>query len=369
MSKKYKVIIACVVILLLLAAGGWYILKNFGNSEEGTEVYMQKVSMLTGDFGLISDRYSGVVESQQTIDFKRSGDREINEIYVKEGDVVTKGTALFKYDVSKAETDIANANLDIEGLNNDISVLQSSGGGIDAELQISQKQIEIRQIQEQINRWQLELNDAVVTSTIDGVIKSVSDGTQTDSMGNEKPIVVVMETGDFRVKGKISEQSISMITTGQPVIVRSRIDESQIWRGTISKIEAEPVAEQDKMMDMYEDMEGSGSSSYPFYITLESTEGLMLGQHVFIEMDFGQGEIKEGIWIDQGFVLENEDGTHYVWSENNGKLIKKDVEIGEFDEEMWTVEIVSGLSKDDLIAWPDETLEEGMDTINILEME
>ena len=46
--------------------------------------------------------------------------------------------------------------------------------------------------------------------------------------------------------------------------------------------------------------EGSGSSNYPFYVELESSEGLLMGQHVYMEMDYGQGEKREdGLWLDE----------------------------------------------------------------------
>ena len=34
-----------------------------------------------------------------------------------------------------------------------------------------------------------------------------------------------------------------------------------------------------------------------FYVNLDSSEGLMLGQHVYIEPDEGQDEKKSGIWL------------------------------------------------------------------------
>ena len=41
----------------------------------------------------------------------------------------------------------------------------------------------------------------------------------------------------------------------------------------------------------------TSSTSYPFYVELDSSDGLMLGQHVYIERDIGQDEQKDG---DQG---------------------------------------------------------------------
>lgn len=45
------------------------------------------------------------------------------------------------------------------------------------------------------------------------------------------------------------------------------------------------------------------SNSYPFYIELDSSEGLMLGQHVYVEADYGQSEEKAGIWLDESFTV------------------------------------------------------------------
>ena len=70
------------------------------------------------------------------------------------------------------------------------------------------------------------------------------------------------------------------------------------------------------------------SSSYPFYVTLDSADGLMLGQHVYIEPDFGQQEVKEGIWL-YGSYLVFEEETPYVWAADaDGRLKKCQVETG-----------------------------------------
>ena len=46
----------------------------------------------------------------------------------------------------------------------------------------------------------------------------------------------------------------------------------------------------------YSDSTGESGSTYTFYIELDSASGLILGQHVYIELDNGQDEVKEGVW-------------------------------------------------------------------------
>ena len=78
----------------------------------------------------------------------------------------------------------------------------------------------------------------------------------------------------------------------------------------------------------------------------------MLGQHLYVELDEGQMDEKEGIWLYSGYIVQDED-TPYVWADNGkGKLEKRTVELGKYDEGMDLYEITSGLELTDYIAWP-----------------
>ena len=116
------------------------------------------------------------------------------------------------------------------------------------------------------------------------------------------------------------------------------------------------------MMDSSGDPQTS-TSTYPFYVNLDSSDGLMLGQHVYIEMDEGQDTQKAGVWISEAYIVDVDTGSPYVWSaDKNGKLEKRSVILGQYDEELGEYEIADGLTKDDSIAFPSDVLEEGMAT-------
>ncbi len=62
--------------------------------------------------------------------------------------------------------------------------------------------------------------------------------------------------------------------------------------------------------------------------------------------------------------LEGGEPSVYVWADNgSGRLEKRAVEIGEYDAEQDKYEILSGLTEEDLIAWPMEGLYEGVRTV------
>ena len=48
----------------------------------------------------------------------------------------------------------------------------------------------------------------------------------------------------------------------------------------------------------------TSSSTYPFYVNLDSSDGLMLGQHVYIEPDEGQDEQKAGLWLSEVYIVD-----------------------------------------------------------------
>jgi HlyD family secretion protein len=90
-------------------------------------------------------------------------------------------------------------------------------------------------------------------------------------------------------------------------------------------------------------------------VELDSSDGLLLGQHVYLELDIGE-EDSAALSISGAFLCYEEDGSTYVWAEKNGKLEKRTVVIGEYNYMMDTVEILEGLTEADYIAFPDPEL-------------
>lgn len=381
-SKKIIIIIIAVVIGIAIFGIGGYLMFGSSSSDDSTSIYVQKVSDLTGS-SYTENRYSGVVESQDSLDITLDSSRTLKEVYVQVGQEVNKDDALFSYDTTEASNQIQQKQLSIEASNNEIAAQQNvisdlntqiNQGGDKVELQaqindanysIREQQNAIKATQAEINQLQTQIDNATIKSTIHGIIKEINQDGGTDSNGNAKPLVSISESGDYRVKGTITE--MGTIAEGSSVIVRSRIDESKIWKGSVSKVETEPQTDTNSYY--YSSDSSDSASKYPFYVSLESSDGLMLGQHVYIELDNGQTSVKDGIWLDQSFIAYDEEGNAFVWVSENNKLKKRSVELGETDEDLYSTEIVSGLSKDDYIAWNDETYKEGMKTVSDLSAE
>ncbi len=137
----------------------------------------------------------------------------------------------------------------------------------------------------------------------------------------------------------------------------SRTDESQVWYGTVTLVDYESPSQGNDNDYYYGGVMDtmSASSKYPFYVELDSSEGLLLGQHVYLELDNGEEETA-ALSISAAFICYDENGNTYVWAEKNGKLEVRPVTVGEYNYMMDTVEILEGLTEEDYIAFPDETV-------------
>ena len=89
-------------------------------------------------------------------------------------------------------------------------------------------------------------------------------------------------------------------------------------------------------------------------------------------MEINAGQLDEskktGIWIDEYYVDQTDPEKPVIWAAENGKLKKRSVTLGERDEELFKVQVLEGLTAEDYIAFPDETMKEGTPTITMEEM-
>ncbi len=384
-KKSKKPLVITLIIILLLAAVAalyWFKFRDNGNkaSKDARVVYVQKVDEIVnaGHVGL-ETRYMGIVESQETKSVNKDSSKTVKEIFVKVGDSVKEGDELFIYDTQEMELQLEQLNLDLQGIYNNIASTSATIDDLVNQRSNATSEDERLSLTSQINSYNASLNEenyslsikqleiqkqeesikqAAVTAPMDGMIKSINQNSS-DSMnsgsGNDG-FITIMAEGDFRIKGTVSEQNIYSLTQGTPIIIRSRVNDD-IWHGTITKIDLEPQ----KNEDTYYMGGGESASKYSFYVNLETTDGLMLGQHLYLEVDNGQTVAKNGLYLPSYFLML-EEGGYFVWKQVNDHIEKTEVKVGEYDENTDTYEIQSGLTVEDFIAYPDFYIENGCPT-------
>ena len=382
MKKKTILLIVCAVVVLGAAAFfGWRYLQ--GGSDDGTGIYVQNVAELNMYSAPSATVFAGVVESQENVPVDPQSGKKIAQLLVKEGDTVTEGQALFRYDTDAITLDIQQAELDMELAEQNIKRLQEEiddlyfhtnkdtpEGQMNAarvqqlEVEIATIEYQQKQKKNELARLQASLKDdtakAPIAGTVQTINASVAEGNGGyDMNGNPQHYIVLTASGDFRIKGSVSEQFIMDLYEGQAIVIRSRVNEDT-WAGTISRIDTSQPEQNDNYY-YYDD--GNGASKYAFYVEPDSTEGLMMGQHVTLSPDYGSGAMAEGLWLSSGWFTIAEDGSATVWKQNSAnRLTKQGVTLGEYNADYDCYMVMDGLTEEDFIAWPSEECSEGSKT-------
>ena len=383
--KILIIIIAAIAILSVVFVVLYFLI--FKKSDSTKSVFISKVSEITGSSDLNwTNRYMGVVESQETKEINLEQGRELLELFVEVGDSVNAGDKLFSYSTDDIERRMAQTNIEIERMRNsinssrvEIKILEEERARAAAENQIdytlqiqsllagiAQTEYSIKTKQVEYDQLKKSYDNSVVYAPLEGTVQSINkEDTNDPYTGNTLPFIVIMKGGDFLIKGTVSEINIYSIYEGMAVIIRSRVDESRTWDGTIIKVDtSKPQDDSQSSMYYYGGpAQDSRASKYSFYVELASIKGLMIGQHVTIEMkDEASSEPDDGLRL-YSFYICDLDSDPYVFADNGrGRIEKRRVLLGEYDEDSDRYEILNGLSFEDFIAYPDPTVFIGQKT-------
>ena len=341
------------------------------------QVFVQKVSDLSQMGALApTDKFSGMVVSESVTEIQKDSDKVVENLYVREGDDVTQGQKLFSYDTEQLQLTLEKQKLELEQLTSSIenyglqiAQLEKdrdraySADKLKYTLQIQTNQIDLKEAelkqktkQSEIQKSEHLLANALVTSPVTGRITSISEE-GTDQYGNPKAYISIQQTGSYRVKGQINEMQRGTIMEGNRVRMESRLNPEEVWMGTVTLVDYEnPVQGNNNGYYISSGSdEMSASSRYPFYVELDSMDGLILGQHLYLSVAGEEPVSLEGVTLSGAFVCYDEDGSCFVWADNGqGKLEKRGVELGNYDPMADVYEILSGLSDSDYVAFPDD---------------
>ena len=384
-KKKKRKLKPFVIVLIVLAAvgagvGAYYLLNGTGQDDYA---YVQTVAEIIGENGgvVFSDRYSGVVEAKNTVRIRLEEDRTVDQCFVEVGDDVEPGTPLFSYDIDKLEMTSQQLLIDYETLLNNITSYNEEIKSLEkqlkkakasakaelnvqlqtAKLNVMKAEYDAKEKKKALDEAEAVIRDNIVRASSEGTVRAINpptgdNSTDARSSGEDDSYMVIVSNADFWVKGTISEEGAYQLSVGTPMTLRSRVDESRTWSGAIVKVNTEQPVERE---GYYSDSSGENTSKYAFYVSLDSTEDLMMGQHLYIEFGSGSGA-GSGIRLLSSYLAE-EDGAFFVYvAGRNDRIEKRSVTVGDYDGETDTYEITEGLSPSDRIAYPSEGIHAGM---------
>ena len=353
---------------LCLALG--LVLTGCGSKDKA--VYVQQVSSLTGVSS--QDRFSGLVVSENLTEIKKDSDKQVAELMVKEGQDVKEGDALFTYDTDQLQLNADKLDLEREQLSSSLDDYQTQIGELERErdkaganqklqytIQIQSAQVSLKEAELNLKTKEAELEkakqlleNATITSPVAGRVQSINES-GTDSQGNPAAYITIQQAGAYRVKGTIGELQQGAISQGDRIKLTSRVDSSKTWLGTVTLVDYEnPVKDDNNGYIISGNDSSNTASKYPFYVELDSIDGLIMGQHLYMER-YTEGDDATGVIVSSAYICYEDDGSAYVWAENSrGKLEKRSITLGDYNENTDNYQVTDGLSETDYIAFPDE---------------
>ena len=352
---------------LCLALG--LVLTGCGSKDKA--VYVQQVSSLTGVSS--QDRFSGLVVSENLTEIKKDSDKQVAELMVKEGQDVKEGDALFSYDTDQLQLNADKLDLEREQLSSSLEDYQTQIGELERErekvganqklqytIQIQSAQVSLKEAELNLKTKEAELEkarqlleNATITSPVAGRVQSINES-GTDSQGNPAAYITIQQAGAYRVKGTIGELQQGAISEGDRIKLTSRLDSSKTWLGTVTLVDYENPVKNENNYYMSGSDSGESASKYPFYVELDSIDGLIMGQHLYMER-YVEGEDASGVIVSSAYICYEDDGSAYVWAENSrSKLEKRSITLGDYNENTDNYQVTDGLSETDYIAFPDE---------------
>ena len=349
------------------------ILSVCGCAAEGGGVVVQRADqlMLAGRAG---ERYAGVVVSENVVEITRDSSKRIEELCVAVGQEVKAGDKLFSYDSDELELALEKVQLEVEKTQNEqvtyteqleslekkLSKTKNESDKVRLTLEINtlkttmmENDYNLKSKDKEISNLQEMLSNIDILSPVDGTVRKVDEDGQTGSY------ITIQQSGAYRVQGMLNEMSMSGgLMVGSRVQVFSRVSDDT-WFGTVTNIMTEEASQNNgDMWNNYGMMDTMTlSSSYVFDVEMDSVEGLLLGQHVYIELYIEEAPM-EGLWIPESFITdmvmdeETFEMTGTVWAENVGKLESRTVTLGMYDYMTGCYEITSGITAEDYLADP-----------------
>ncbi|MFB0635752.1 efflux RND transporter periplasmic adaptor subunit [Bacillus rugosus] len=288
----------------------------------------------------------------------------LEDIKVKEGDKVKKGTPLVTYTNEQLSLEKEQNQLTAESNQLQIAQIQEKLKALDSkekelakqvgkkeaakqiesertDLQMQEKTAEIDLKQTELQRQSLSnrVSDLQVKSEIEGTVISVNQEAASKKSDIQEPVIHIGNPKDLVVSGKLSEYDTLKVKKGQKVTLTSDVIQGKTWKGTVSAVGLVPDQQESTAVQGTEQ-----AVQYPLQVKIKGK--LPEGKPGFkFIMNIETDKRKANTLPSKA--VKKEDDQYYVYTVKDGKAKRIDVKIGEVTDDL--TEIKEGLSQDDQV--------------------
>ena len=189
---------------------------------------------------------------------------------------------------------------------------------------------------------QRELGDGNVYAEIEG--KVVSLLTEEEARQQKQPLMKVSGGGGFYIEGSVSELEKDKLKLGQEVTVNDW-NSGGIYMGEVVSIGDFPLDN-----DNWNGMGNPTVSYYPFKAFVGEDADLQAGSYVSMSYSTASGE--QGIYLEKAFVRTEKGGSYIFVRGADGKLEKRNVQVGKVLWGSYYEILSSSLGEEDCLAFP-----------------
>lgn len=212
----------------------------------------------------------------------------------------------------------------------------------EAEAKLKTLDIDKRKAELELETLQKTSEDGTLYATVAGTVKTVGD--LEEYVNDGTAFLVVAGSEGLYVTGAVSELLLDQVGVGT-VVTASSWESGMSFEAVITEISDYPTES-----DSYYGEGNYNCSYYPYTAYIEDTTGLKNGEYLDLSITTG-GDSGSAIYLEKAYV-RTEDGKSYVMVANeDDKLEKRYVTTGK-TVYGYAIEITSGLSEEDRIAFP-----------------
>lgn len=329
MKKKITALNGPAVIVLLIVLSGCNLKENKpAGSNNPVRVRLETVTV-TSDKGSYS--YVGIIEEKSSTAISFSALGTIERIFVREGQLVSRGQLLARLDTTSAGSLLDAADATLKQAQDAFDRLTSvHEKGSLTEVQMVDIRTRLQQAKSSYNIAGNNLQNCFLYAPVSGVIgRKMAEAGEFSVAG--KAILTILDISSVRVRVSVPENEISAIPANcKSVITVSALGNRVMKGGTAEKsVEANSI-----------------SHTYPVFINLpNSARELLPGMVCTVEINSESDW--HGIVVPLGIVQTTAKGLKYVWRDDNGVAKRAFVTTGAARGN--GIEITDGLTSGDRI--------------------
>lgn len=282
--------------------------------------------------------------SQATVRAKLSA--EVKRVLVREGDRVKAGQTVAEFDTAQLRAQFAERSATHESARAQLATTERtrqanaqlvkqnfiSKNAFDTADSAHQAQLAaVAAARAQLEQTQILLADAVVRAPISGTVakRNVQPG---EKVAFDTPLLAIVDLSQLEVQAQVPVSDVAQLRTGMPAQVEIEGLPGRRIAGRVERIN--PSTE-------------PGTRTINIYVSLPNEESLLrAGMFARVALVTSAEAEVPALPVS---ALRVENGTTFVWTVSDGKVVRRLVETGRRDERAQWVEITGGLTPADVV--------------------